>query len=148
MGDKKSIERVLASLEEYFDLKRDIGSIEEPNIFAAKERAGRALNEYIQYRFDDLLFEDRKKASTITTKVHVPDVSSVKFTWDDVVALLDALNSPPHPLKELDDRELRERWMRIYTEWYQVKRPLAMNTISPVLGLDLDLENDESLKKK
>lgn len=140
------MDRVLAALEEYFELKRDIESVEEPNLFAAKDRAGKALNEYIEDSFDHLMIEEKRRSTHITQKVKIPDTSSIKFTWDDMVHLLDALNSPPLPPshQKQSDEKFMDNWMKLYRDWYQNKRPQAMNSISPPLGLDL--ENDEALK--
>lgn len=147
------IETVLATLEEYFEIKRDLVSSIEPNVLKAKERAGRALNEYIQKRFDNLMVqqEHRKLSSSTSTtrKMVIPDASGTKFTWEDIVGLLDALNTPPNPLaspEQLNNQEYVDRWMKSYKEWYLKKRSSAMRSLSSPQGLDLDLDDDGNWK--
>lgn len=132
------IESVLSSLEKYLELKKDAG--DSPDVGEARIQASNALDEYIQHRFDDLMFAERQKGGRITKKVVVPDVGSIKFTWDDIVHLIDALNSAPGILSDqhLRSAEAILRWMDNYKEWYFNKRLNAINVISPTLDLDLD----------
>lgn len=137
MDNQNNIGRVLASLDEYFELKRDSQGAEGLDLEGAKERAAKTLNEYIQLRFDELLTEDKKRTSSITQKVNIPDASKTKFTWEAVAGLLDALNSPPAPSLSPDFR-----WLEAYRNWYKDKRTKAINSISPI-DLSLDLEWEE-----
>lgn len=144
-GRLMSVDRVLAALEEYFSLKRDLGEIEtpvEPNVLAARDRAGMALNEYIQTRFNTLLIEDHHKIESPTIKVQIPDAGALKFSWEDIAGLMDALNSPPNPPseKQIHNTEAITRWVRIYRLWYSQKRTEALRSLSPIQTLDLELE--------
>ncbi len=130
-----SIDRVLATLEQYFDMKDEVGASTSEAKFA-RERAGMALNEYIQRQFDLLIMEERRRSSSITRRVEVPpDASAVQVSWIEVARLLDALNSPPMPPKNLQSGTKEyQKWMDSYREWYEKKRGEAMRSMTPVVS--------------
>lgn len=137
------INSVLAALEEYFEIKRDIGLfIEAPNLVEARERAGKTLNEYIQKKFDHLLYQQEKRKNTsVTQKIVLPDEENLKFSWDNVASLLDALNSLPNPLPKdkLNNEEAVIKWMNKYEEWFKNKRGTALRSVTSSFQLELDL---------
>ena len=135
-----SIETVITCLEEYLK-SRDLEGTDEAHIYyMARDRAGYALNDYIQKRFDSAMLEERRRSLSVTKKIAVVDPSEIKVTWDEVAKLLDAMNSAPTPIKEPKQMAEKDfiRWMQIYTDWYSGKRLPAMQLTSAKLELDLD----------
>lgn len=137
------IERVLSTLEEYLELRREIGTHggDHHVVNAAKQRAEMALNEYIGGRFNHLMVEERRISTTPTRKVDVVNPKNTTIAWEEVVELVDALNAPPMPLRDTSNPKAVERWMAVYRAWYEQKRRAALR-INPLGPLELDLENE------
>lgn len=134
-----TIDRVLSTLEEYFHLKNELitnsdeGEADIHLIEDARFRAKMALNEHIKSQFDAVVNEEtRRSSSNITSKIRVASpTDSTIISWDDVVKMLDALNSPPTPLKHptIDNIIV---WMDAYKSWYDSRRINAIKTISSI----------------
>jgi len=138
-----SVNRLLASLEEYLAMKREIGDdIELNELRHASDRVELALKEYFQSYFDLALLEDRRKSSSITMKVPVMSPEQATYSWNDVSSLLDALNTAPVPPTRLDDKQGMEHWVSVYREWFKAKRKININPIKKELDIDF-----EDLKK-
>jgi hypothetical protein len=133
-----SIDRVLAALEEYFALKRDIGEGDDTILVGARARAAKTLNEYIAMRFDALLKSDKQQVSNmVTRKITIPTEQSLHLEWADIANLIDALNCPPLPPKNTPDKT----WVEAYSNWYKTKRLQAINSVSPPEELELNFED-------
>lgn len=128
------IERVLSTLEEYLELRRELGEAggDHTVVQAAKDRAGLALNEYIRSRFDNLMIEERHTSSTPTRKVDVVNPAIAQVAWEDVAELMDALNAAPSPMRDLTNQIAIHKWMVVYKHWYE-KRRKALN-VDPTLS--------------
>jgi len=138
-----TVDRLLASLEEYLDMKREVGTDTEFDALkGASDRVEMALKEYFQNYFDRALLEDRRKTSSITMKVPVLSPEQAYYSWNDVSLLLDALNNAPVPPTKLDDKESMKHWVSVYREWFKEKRKINVNPIKKELELDF-----EELKK-
>lgn len=131
------IENVFAALEEYFEARKNLseGSAEgssEDSLVLIQERAKSSLDLYIKDQFNQLILDD-KRDKTPTIEMVAVNPSNVKVAWEDVVNLLDALNSPPLPLEQ-ENLSLRQasRWMEIYKEWYGKKRIDALLSVTPL----------------
>lgn len=134
-----SVNRLLASLEEYLAMKREVSDdIELDELRSASDRVELALKEYFQSYFDLALLEDRRKSSSITMKVPVIAPEQAVYSWNDVSALLDALNNAPVPPNRLDDKEGMEHWVSVYREWFKAKRKINVNPIKKELELDFE----------
>ena len=127
-------DRLLFSLEEYFDLKRDLRDANSEALLQARERVQLCLEEYVRNHFHKLFLEENRRRLSSTRKMIAVQSPDNHLNWENVVKLLDALNAAPVPSKELSV------WMAAYKEWYQNKRITAVNSINP--KLELDLEND------
>ena len=123
------VEIVLATLEEYFSLKRDIGEGDGDgtDLDSTRDRAVRALNAYIDLRFNTMMLEEKRKVSTITKKMKAVDPNT-KVSWDGVSAAVDALNAPPMPPK---DRLASEKFQDAYRKWYDGTRKNALRNMLP-----------------
>ena len=139
-----TIDRLLSALEEYFSLKMEIGRFEcdssvEPHILEdARFRAKMALNEHIRKQFDLAIEEERRRTSSVTRKMLIVDPTKAEISWDSVAKLLDALNSPPLPMKNITNIEGIKTWMKAYEDWYKQKRVNAIKSTSSMLKLDLE----------
>ncbi len=132
-----SINILLAAIEEYLEIKRS-GATELEELDAASQRFERAFREACQSYFDRAIFEDRRRTSSITTKVDVIHPNEAAYTWDDILQLTDALSNAPVPLKKLDNQEDIILWMKVYAEWFREKRKIAIKPIKQKLEIDLD----------
>ena len=136
-------DQLLASLEEYFSIKQDLlGEEDLEALRAAKKRVDLCLKEYFRDNFDKAFLEERRRTSSETRKMSVVDPAGVvnkNIAWDDVVKILDFVNSCPIPVKDLRDPLKTDKWMKNYNEWYQ-KRMSVLNKIIPPLQLDLENE--------
>ncbi len=139
------VEIVLAALEEYFSIKRDVPDENDSMLDGAKSRAIRALNAYIDLRFNTMMLEEKRKVSTITKKMKAVNPET-KVSWDGVAAAIDALNSPPQPPVNTNDRAAMERWSGIYNEWYRKTRSKALASVLPPSqeeSIELDMKDFE-----
>lgn len=140
------IESVLSTLEEYLELRREAGdaSSDVSVVGEAKDRAGRALNEYIRTRFNHLMIEERKSSTSPTRKVDIVNPSTAKVSWEEVAGLMDAVNAAPMPMKDLSSQVLVHKWMANYKLWYEQKRRDALK-INPTDAIDLseDIEDKQ-----
>lgn len=123
------IERVLSTLEEYLELRREAGEADGDHtvVQAAKERAGLALNEYIRSRFDNLMIEERRVSSTPTRKVDIVNPATAQVSWEEVAELMDALNAAPVPMRDLTNPIAVHKWTVAYKSWYENKRRNALS---------------------
>jgi hypothetical protein len=134
-----NIDRLLASVEEYFEIRNEVGGSEDLAVLrAAKERVELALNEYFKSTLDRALLEERRRSSSSTRKIDIVNAGEARVSWEDVVKLIDALNSTPMPIRSVEDHTKLHRWMRTYSDWYNNKRTVSLQPI--IAPLDLDLE--------
>lgn len=133
------VEIVLAALEEYFSLKRELGEEGEDMLDGAKDRAIRALNAYIDLRFNTMMLEEKRRVSTITKRMKAVDPKT-QVSWEGVSAAIDALNSPPQPPQNPQDRAAMEKWSISYNEWYRKTRNKALKSVLPEEPIEIDLE--------
>lgn len=140
------IETVLSSLEEYLEMRRDVGSDDHSflGLSAARHRAELALKEYIGSQFNYLMVEERRVSTTPTRKVDVVNPKNTSIAWEEVVGLIDALNSPPTPMRNFSDPKAVERWMKVYRDWYEFKRKAALK-VNPLIPLELDLSEEDKI---
>lgn len=133
------IERVLSTLEEYLELRREVGEVggDHTVVQSAKERAGLALNEYIRSRFDNLMIEERRSSTTPTRKVDIVNPATAQVAWEEVANLMDALNGAPTPMMDLSNQVGVHKWFVAYKHWYEKKRRDALN-VNPVVVEQLD----------
>lgn len=143
---------LLSSLEEFFDLKREIGdSGEIEQLQAAQERAGKALNEYINNKFNVLMLEERRTSvrpspylpnGTPTRKVEVVDESTAQtetVSLGAVVELLAALSNAPTPLTNLSNPGTVANFFRAYKQWFENTRKDSIKNAASFQKIDLDL---------
>lgn len=137
-----TINRLLATLEEYLELKREIGKSEDlDELKQASNRVELSLREYIQAYFDLAILEDRRKTSSITSKVDVLSPDKASYSWNDVAKLIDALNSAPIPPKNLDDQEGIENWVSVYREWFKNKKMISIIPAKKNEVLEIDFND-------
>ncbi len=122
------IENVFAALETYFEAKK-AGSIDLSEV---QDKAKANLDLYIKDQFNQLILEDKKSKTPTIPDMLAVSPAEVKVAWEDVVNLLDALNSSPMPLSQDGLENHMVRWMEIYTEWYRKKRVEALLSVTPI----------------
>jgi len=127
-----SVEIVLAALEEYFSLKRDLGDSDNDGVELepTRDRAVRALNAYIDLRFHTMLLQEKRKTSTVTSRIKPvnPDTS---VRWEGVAAAVDALNAPPTLPTNMGDKASLDRFKSSYDRWYGDTRKRALESMLP-----------------
>lgn len=134
-----AINRLLAAMEEYLSLRKEVGiSVDFDEVKQASKRVELALKEYLQYYFDRAILEDRRKTSSLTTKVDVLSPEQAVYSWNDIAKLLDALNSAPIPMRDTSDDNSIRHWMAIYSEWFRNKKRLDVKPVKRELDLDFD----------
>jgi hypothetical protein len=138
------VEIVLATLEEYFSLKRDIGEGDGDgtDLDSTRDRAVRALNAYIDLRFNTMMLEEKRKVSTITKRMKAVDPNT-KVSWDGVSAAVDALNAPPQPSQHPHPGD---KFQDAYKKWYNGTRKKALMNILPETqeeSLELSLAEED-----
>jgi hypothetical protein len=134
-----TITRLLATLEEYFSMKRELGeSGQLEELKEASKRVELSLREYVRAHFDRAIMEDRRKTSSLTRKVDIISPDKATYSWNDVVKLLDALNSAPIPPRNLDDAEGLANWIAVYKEWFRNKRNVSLTPINQELSIDFE----------
>lgn len=142
------VEIVLAALEEYFSLKRDLGDDDQDgaDVEGTRDRAVRALNAYIDLRFSTMMLEEKRKVSTITKRMKAVDPNT-KVSWDGVSAAVDALNAPPTMPKNILDAKSIERFKESYEKWYNQTRKKALLSILPDGAVDTGGETVPAMPK-
>lgn len=134
-----TFDRLMATIEEYLSLKQEIGiTAEFEQLGQASKRIELALKEYLQNYFDRALLEDRRRSSSMTTKVNVIQPEDAVYSYNDIVKVLDLLNSAPIPLHDMSDDNMVRHWMAIYSEWFLRKKKIK---IQPTNKLSLDLDD-------
>lgn len=134
-----TFDRLMATIEEYLSLKQEIGiTAEFEQLGQASKRIELALKEYLQNYFDRALLEDRIRSSSMTTKVNVIQPEDAVYSYNDIVKVLDLLNSAPIPLHDMSDDNMVRHWMAIYSEWFLRKKKIK---IQPTNKLSLDLDD-------
>ena len=120
-----SISILLASLEEYLEVKKDFstGCACEDDMANARKRFAESLNKYIDWRTDGVLEERRKRINT-GDSIKIAEVLSSSF--ESKAEAIGALNTAPNPPKEGFSSEEFDRWVKTYREWYSVNRKRAI----------------------
>lgn len=126
----QSVDKLLSSIEEYFDLKKK-ENLDDASLEAARLRVHSALGDY----FLRALAEEKRKSSSATRKISVVKSANQSVSWDSVAKMIDALNACPLPMKDIEGGNVT-KWMQIYNDWY-AKRTAALNAIIPPIELDL-----------
>jgi hypothetical protein len=130
---------LLAALEEYLTLKRESQNSEDLEVLkSARTRVDSCLREYFTENFSKAMLEERRRTSSQTRNMATVSGNSVaNVSWENVVKVLDFLNSCPSPLKDVKNPVSAEKWMAVYNDWHQ-KRMEMLRKILPPLELDLD----------
>lgn len=132
------IDNLLSAIEEYLELKRSAqngtyddedGSSYGKELTEIRKRFGLSLNELIDFRMDGVLELRKKRASSTTRNVTIPDPD---MEWADIIAVVDALNCAPNPpkgdLKEMFESGKLQQWLECYERWFKDKRYSAIQS--------------------
>lgn len=129
MSSTMSIDLVLASIEEYLELKgfTTSGTSDPKQVQEAKARVARACHQFVEYRITHALDVRRRSMSAERIKIADSMNSNLKDMATSVKSLT-ALNSAPPPMMpdELNKKTDLETWMKAYTEWYNSDRSNGM----------------------
>lgn len=117
------ISTLLETLIDALETKKEhiLGNAEKQLFIDAKKRFLEALNNFIDYRISIALEQRRKSLSHERIAVADSINSAIKATASTVKSIA-ALNAAPSPPVNIHDAKDMEKWIQVYTEWYNTKR--------------------------
>lgn len=119
------LNRFLASLVEYIELKRDIGDIDDSFILKdASSRLQKSLNDLLKEQFEIIYQKYNTNYHTRATQQDMTAQKNAIYSWNDIEKMLSALYSAPIPPENITDLQYMEIWMTDYKKWFDDKNKI------------------------